>query len=45
MISGFKYQEAIVSGGGKHLPNMMTPSIVHIKLDGGKIFVNLHKNR
>ena len=37
MISGFKYQEAIASGGGKHLRNMQTHSMVHIELDGGKI--------
>ena len=37
MISGFKYQEEIASGGGKHLPNMRTHSMEHIELDGGNI--------
>ena len=37
MISGFKYQEAIASGGVKHLRNMRTHSTIDIELDGGKI--------
>ncbi len=46
MISGFKYQEAIASGEGKHLPNMRSHSIVHIEVDGGKILricINIDK--
>ena len=37
MISGFKYQEAIASGGVKHLRNMRTHSTIDIELDGVKI--------
>ena len=37
MISGFKYQEAIASGGVKHLRNMRTHITIDIELDGGKI--------